>query len=45
MHERAPLPARITEERPSDAEITAIVAEPEAAGLLSIGVDAESRHT
>jgi len=35
----------MTEERPSDEEMDAIVAEPEAAGLLAIGVDAEGRET
>ena len=35
----------MTEERPSDEEITAIVVETEAAGLPTIGVDAEGTET
>jgi len=35
----------MTEEQPSDAEVSAIVADPEAAGLLTVGFDAQGGET
>ena len=38
-------PARMTDERPSDEEMDAFIAEMVVAGLLTVGTDAEGRET
>ena len=38
-------PARMTDERPSDEEMDAMIAEMVAAGLLTVGIDAQGRET